>query len=98
MRVNGEVHWTTPKRALKYLERGQARYIDEGTIEMIPDNPRHLATVQSIDSAAPRGRERTSPNLPAAVPEPVICDSNLGQTFGHYPMFADRAFRRREAA
>lgn len=43
--------WTSVKQAIKWVEQGRARYIDETSIEMIESDHRHLSAARSI--AAP---------------------------------------------
>lgn len=39
--------YTSAKNAVMFLEQGRARYVDERTIEMLPDDHRHQSAVRS---------------------------------------------------
>lgn len=86
--------WTSRSQALKFLASGRARYVDEFTIRMIEDDPRHLA--------ADPGRQNLelvsahSPSLQVVeAPKVVeIHDAMAGQTFLHYPQRDQTSGRR----
>lgn len=91
LNAHGGSH-TSRKQALKYLESGRARYVDETTIRMIEDDPRHLAASperQMAAAANPPASSSHSPRLeivarPQAEERPFYA-FDMGQTFLPYP-------------
>lgn len=86
--------YTSRKQAIKFLEQGRARYVDESTIEMIEDDYRHVAAIASAETPAPYVRCLHSARLnPVAYLEgdfPV----ETRQTFLRYPQKNQTSTRR----
>lgn len=84
--------FTSRHNALRWIEQGRARYIDELTIEMVEDHPRHKACIASIGGASSRATiagnaaPRSSPSGMPVIDE--LPDAFLGQTYLHYPQAA----------
>ena len=76
--------FTNRHKALQYLSAGRARYIDEGTIEMIESDPRHQACIASTER--PIGSGAHSPHLEIVARLPVSsCRVLIPLGYLHYP-------------
>lgn len=88
--------FTSRKQAIRFIETGRARYVDERTIEMIEDDYRHLAAGgrNVIEMpAAPENSpsiDRVSTYSPCAV-----FQIDAHQTFLPYPQTDQRSNRGR---
>ena len=87
--------FTSRRKALRYIAGGRARYIDEHTIEMIPEDRRHQACIASANSTSGATHAAHSPVFE------IVARHGLSSTkvlvplgFLHYP-HKDQTTRRR---
>ncbi len=74
--------YTNPKKALKWVTQGRARYVDESSIEMVSEDRRHQACIASISEGRSTAKPK-SPTPPRVIP--FKAPAFQGQTFLHYP-------------
>jgi hypothetical protein len=70
--------FTSAKRAIRFVEQGRARYVDETCIEMIEGDYRHLAAGRLEPPPRPHSPDPIEVNYVYEGP------TNL-RTFAHYP-------------
>jgi hypothetical protein len=75
---SGGAGWTSVKQAIRFVEQGRARYVDEVSIEMIEDDYRHIS--------AGRIEPPPRPHSPAPLDVSYVYKgpANL-RTFAYYP-------------